>query len=516
VKRIFLFSSLLGFFIWTLIMPIASAHGLHGGRLDLPVPLWLYLYGAGGVVVLSFIVAGTFFGKMISFENYPRYNLLGNNFLHSLIKSHLVIRLSRLLGVLLLFLVVATGLFGTNLTYYNFAPVFVWVFWWVGMGFVVALFGNLWALVNPWSGIFTFIQFLHAKLTGKGRVVPLLTYPDRLGAWPVFLQLCIFVWIELIYPESSDPFFIGVMGVFYSVTTLLGMLLFGRHVWVRNGELFSVYFGLLSKLSPVEFRLSDDTVCLNCSDTKMCIPDGKGCVNCDECASLALGSIELNIRPFAVGLIKTEELTSGRLAFVLLMLSSVTFDGFMAASQWVKVVLNMKPTLSVLFGNNYILVVHTFGMAAFFMVFLLFYLLFTYVAFLLSDRDIPYRSATHKFLYSLLPIALAYNMAHYWTFLATVGQRIFSIASDPFGYGWDLFNTVGFVPKYGFINASFVWYSQVTLIVVGHVIAVFISHVIANQIVRNERRMLVSQLPILVLMVLYTVTSLWVLSQDIV
>lgn len=453
---------------------------------------------------------------MVSFEDYPTYNVLKNRFLQLLFTSRLTILFFRLLGVTLLFLVIATGLFGTDLTHYNLAPVFVWVFWWVGMGFVVALFGNLWELVNPWSGIFTFIQFFYTKLIGKRRIVPLLTYPDRLGVWPVFLQLCIFVWIELIYPESSDPFFIGVMGVFYSIMTLFGMLLFGRHVWLRNGELFSAYFGLLSKLAPTEFRLPDDTACLNCSDTKMCIPNGKGCVNCGECASHASGPIELNLRPFASGLIKTEELTSGQLAFVLLVLSSVTFDGFMAAGQWVEIVLNMKPTLSVFFGNNYILVAHTFGMAAFFIIFLLLYLLFTYLTFFLGDKQISYRSVTHKFLYSLIPIALAYNMAHYWTFLVTVGQRVFSIASDPFGYGWDLFNTVGFIPRYGFINAGLVWYSQITLIVLGHVIAVLISHIIANKIARNERRALVSQLPILGLMVVYTVASLWVLSLDIV
>jgi hypothetical protein len=93
---------------------------------------------------------------------------------------------------------------------------------------------------------------------------------------------------------------------------------------------------------------------------------------------------------------------------------------------------------------------------------------------------------------------------------------IISLVSDPYGWGWDLFGTADFEPRYGIVGAGFVWYSQVALIVVGHVIAVYLAHSTSLRLLRDPGRAFRSQLPMLVLMVLYTITSLWILAQPIV
>jgi len=120
------------------------------------------------------------------------------------------------------------------------------------------------------------------------------------------------------------------------------------------------------------------------------------------------------------------------------------------------------------------------------------------------------------FAYSLVPIALAYQAAHYYTLLLTEGQNIIYLISDPFGWGWNLFGTSGYDPNAGIVGAAFVWYSQVALIVGGHVVAVYLAHAIALRTARSPKLALRSQLPMVALMVLYTVTSLWILSQPIV
>ena len=107
-------------------------------------------------------------------------------------------------------------------------------------------------------------------------------------------------------------------------------------------------------------------------------------------------------------------------------------------------------------------------------------------------------------------------MAHYYTYLLIQGQMIVSLLSDPLGWGWNLFGTADFEPRYGIVGAGFVWYSQVALIVAGHVIAVYLAHSISLRLLRDPGRALRSQLPMLVLMVLYTMTSLWILAQPIV
>ena len=114
-----------------------------------------------------------------------------------------------------------------------------------------------------------------------------------------------------------------------------------------------------------------------------------------------------------------------------------------------------------------------------------------------------------------MPIAVAYQVAHYYTLLLVQGQAIVRHVSDPFGWGWDLFGTSGFTINAAVIGADTVWYSQIALIVAGHVIAVYLAHVTALRLFENYRRALWSQIPILVLMVLYTVSSLWILSQPI-
>jgi hypothetical protein len=127
-----------------------------------------------------------------------------------------------------------------------------------------------------------------------------------------------------------------------------------------------------------------------------------------------------------------------------------------------------------------------------------------------------FRQFAAAYAFSLVPIAIAYQMAHYYTYLLIQGQMIVSLISDPLGWGWNLFGTAGFEPRYGIVGASFVWYSQVALIVAGHVIAVYLAHSISLRLLRDPGRAFRSQLPMLVLMVLYTSTSLWILAQPIV
>ena len=120
------------------------------------------------------------------------------------------------------------------------------------------------------------------------------------------------------------------------------------------------------------------------------------------------------------------------------------------------------------------------------------------------------------FAYSLIPIALAYNIAHFITLLLIQGQLIVRLVSDPFGLGWDLFGTVGYSLNIGIINARILWFLSVALIVLGHVLAVYLAHRVAIRTFANRAIALRSQYPMLTLMVVYTVISLWIIAQPIV
>jgi hypothetical protein len=132
---------------------------------------------------------------------------------------------------------------------------------------------------------------------------------------------------------------------------------------------------------------------------------------------------------------------------------------------------------------------------------------------LLTQAQSPTLVLAQKFAFSIVPIAVVYNTAHYYTLLLTQGQAVVTLASDPFGLGWNIFGTAGFVPNVSIIRADLIWYSQVFLIVLGHVAAVYLAHSTALKIFKKPRLAIISQLPMLVLMVSYTLIGLWILSQ---
>jgi hypothetical protein len=297
------------------------------------------------------------------------------------------------------------------------------------------------------------------------------------------------------------------------------MAVFGKEVWLQKGEAFSVFFGILGKFAPTEVRVSDTELCKGCSSDCQTV-EGE-CIDCYECfAKAAPEDRQLNLRPWAVGLSLTEQAGLDRLVFVIFILAGVAYHTLVETPLWVD-----------LFGDT--LLSKTLGLLALPLLFLAIYLGFiklsqifvgVYLGFSkpgqLFGKDyapfrnhIPVRRLAAAYVYSLVPIAIAYLVAHYYTYLLVQGQTIIRLLSDPFGWGWNLFGTASYLNQAGFINADFVWYSQIVAIVAGHVVAIYLAHLVALRLLRDPRLAIRSQYPILALMVLYTIFSLWILSQ---
>ena len=120
-----------------------------------------------------------------------------------------------------------------------------------------------------------------------------------------------------------------------------------------------------------------------------------------------------------------------------------------------------------------------------------------------------------RFVVTLIPIAIAYHLAHYLTLLVTGGQMLIPLVSDPLGKGWDLFGTGGYVPNLALLDVRTVWTVLVAAIVVGHALAVYLGHVVALDAVPGRAAAIRSQTPLLLMMVVYTMASLWILAQPI-
>jgi hypothetical protein len=478
----------------------ALAHGFEG-RVDLPVPLWLYLYGSAAAVLLSFVVIGLFVGKEHAPHRYPRFDLLAVRPFRAVFAARPFLLGVRLASVALFLLVVFAGLFGSQSPGNNFAPTFVWITWWVGFSFFVGLVGNLWPPVNPWKILFEWADGLIKRLGIEDGLELNEPYPKGWGVWPALGLFFVFVWVELVFEGSATPLNIALFALLYSVATWCSMVLFGKETWLRRGEVFSVFFGVLGRFAPTEVRVTDPELCRECGRR---VEDG-GCVNCYECFARAdPKSRELNLRPPAVGLARPEEPTAGLLAFVVFMLSAVTYDGLMGTPLWAEAQKLPIPAAD------------TVGLLAVPLAFGILYLGFVKLSQLLGGGTVGFWRLATAYVFSLVPIAFAYQIAHYYTLLLFNGQMIFLQISDPFGWGWDLFGTAGYQLNNAVVGAAFVWYSQVALIVAGHVLAVYLAHAIALRSIGDPKRALRSQYPMVALMVFYTVFSLWILSQPIV
>jgi hypothetical protein len=489
-----------------------DAHGL-GRRYDLPVPLEFYLYAAGATVAVSFLLIAWFLRSTKERQGYRRINLLdyklGQMLMHPVCGFAF-----QFLGVWLLVMVVTTGLFGAQRTMGNFAPVFVWIIWWVGLAYVSALIGNLWLLVNPWRASFAWAETLYRYLR-PGRELSLhLRYPPAFGVWPSAILFLAFAWAELVYSGAAVPANVATMVLTYSAITWGGMFIFGRERWLKHGEAFSLVFGVLARFAPMELRVSQTTHCKNCAFE--CLDQQGECINCSECYKhVDQNAREWSLRPYAVGLLRDETASASMMVFVLLMLSTILFDGFLATAPWTELAMEFYAALPNL-GGNRLALIRTFGLIASWVLFLAVYGGVCYLISASSGRQLSTWESAMCFIYTLVPIAIAYHLAHYLTYLLVQGQFIIPLLSDPFGYGWDLFGTRDYLPDIAIVGARFTWYTSVITIVSGHVIAVYLAHVKAVQTIPDARAARRSQYPMTVLMVIYTFSGLWVLAQPIV
>lgn len=492
-------------------IPPAGAHGF-GQRYDLPVPLWLWVTGAAAAVVLSFVIIGLFVRRNPGIRGYPRVNLLRWR-LGRLLAGRPVQFAAQGVSVGLLLLVVTAGLIGDQNPTRNFAPIWVWVIWWVGFAYVSALAGNLWAAVSPWAAVFGWAEALVRRVGGGGLALG-LPYPRRLAMWPAIILFTAFAWIELVYSGRAVPAQLALMVSIYSLITWTGMFLFGRGMWLRHGDPFAAAFGLLARFSPTEIRVTDPAACRRCEAG--CRPGRDGCLDCGECFDRATpGAREWNLRPYGAGLQRTDDVTASMVVFVLLLLSTVAFDGVTATPAWARLESSLYAALTP-FGGARLTVIGTLGLLGFATIFGAVYWLFAAWMARAGGGDLSAGTVARLFVLSLVPIAIAYHLAHYFSYLLIQGQLVIRLASDPFGFGWNLLGTARFRPDIGVVGARFVWYTAVIAIVLGHIIAVYVAHAIALGRYPDRRAAVRSQVPMLILMVGYTIAGLWMVAQPIV
>lgn len=454
------------------------AHGL-GGRADLPLPTWMFGYGAAAAVLVSFAALALFW-PTARLEAGTRARDLGDA---SAPPWRVLAGVGRAVGLAVFAAVVVAAAIGDNSSRTNLAPVTVYVVFWVGVLFTSGLVGDVWRVLSPFDSLAAVARWLRGRLARRGArdapVTPDGSADDELdddeldddelddrGYWPAALGLLVFVWVELVYPDRAVPRTLFVLMGAYTVVMLAAAGRWGRD-WLREGEAFAALFGIIAHMAPL--YQGDDG--------------------------------HLRLRAPFVGLAHLEW-RPGLEAVVLVAIGSTSFDGLSRTQFWLDLTGDLSGdaatvanTAGLLWAVGIVTIAYAGAMRA----------AARLVGGPLSDREL--RAA---FIHSLVPIAVAYAVAHYFSLLVLEGQATIALASDPFGRGWDLFGTGSRVVDFTLVSPLTVAYVQCGAIVVGHVAGVVMAHDRAL-VLFDQRVVARSQYPLLAVMVLFTVGGLFLL-----
>ena len=449
---------------------VADAHGLVG-RQDLPIPRWLFAWAAAVVLVISFVALATLWPKpRLEEPREPRklftvpplpFEFLGG-----------------VIGIAAFVAVVYAGFAGAQTETANLANTTIFVVFWIGIPVLSVLFGDVFRVINPWRAAGRAIGSVAKRLGGDALPEP-LAYPERLGRWPAAAGILAFAWVELVYSGRSQPDQLAGMAVAYAATQLVGMSLYGVEQWCARADAFGVYFNLFSRLSPLHWR--NGTL---------------------ESRAPLSGLPTLNVVPGTVALLCT-------------MIGTTSFDGFSQGPTWT----SLAPHLQTFFKHFGFSEEH--ALEAGYTVGLVGVVLIVSGLYRLGIKGMrsiggPYSESdlARRFVHSLVPIALAYVVAHYCSFLLYQGQAMAYLASDPLGDGSDLFGTAHSTINYGVISATGVWYVQVVALVLGHASGLVLAHDRALVLYKRARDATRSQYWMLAVMVGFTSLGLWLLSAQ--
>jgi hypothetical protein len=432
------------------------AHGVRS-RGDLPLPGWMFVWGAAIALFVSFVALGALWKR-------PRLASMANGHMFAVSRKTTVSLawVGRIFMLALFLVTLTSGLFGTNDDDLSIAPVAFYVVAWVGAQVLSGVFGNIWHVVNPVVTIARFVESVRNRLSPNARdqrPAP----PGWVGMWPAALGLSVFLFFELAHPSSASPRVIGWVLLVHAGTSVALSARWGV-AWLAEHELFGALLNMISSMAPI--RLSRDGV---------------------------------TVRLPMAGL-TTMPVMTGTAAVLLIVLGGTTFDGF-SESEVGRSILG-RPSG---WGGSVVL---TAGM---FVSVLAVTLLFAAgTGWIARKTSTPWQQTTVDFIPTLVPIVLGYAIAHYALLLIDETQTFVFRLSDPAGQGWDLFGGADSRANLTLVGPTAIAWIQVVAILAGHVGGIMVAHDRSSERYKGSN-VFTSQSVMLVVMVLYSTLGLWLL-----
>jgi hypothetical protein len=443
----------------TAFVGVAGAHQIQSSRFTAPIPLSLLFGGAGVTVAATAAWLAITGERSATARTWPAFVIPA-----SIATPVRYVARTVFFGGFLV--VIARGFFGPQIAAENFATVFVWAVWFKGVGLLAILIGNPWRVLSPWRTLYDGL----ARIEGSD-IALFDAYPSWLGYWPAFAGFVVGIGIFenlTVIPRSPATTAVVIAG--YAAVMVLGAVAFGR-AWFRHADALAVLYRLFGRVAPVEFVTVDD-------------------------------GYRVVFRPPWTGCTRPVE-RFGLVAFVVATVYTVSFDGFTNTPEFQSLLFGLRDLLTT--GPGTSVLVYVLGLGGFIAAFI-----GVSVAMGIVGGSGEWREAAVAFAPTILPIAAAYEVAHNYPFVVERLGRLAAIA-------WSLaVSPMDPLSLLGWLSVPVFWGSQVLLIVAGHIIAVVAAHTVAVERYETLSRARRAHLPLVALMVGYTVLSLWIISRPVV
>ena len=458
--------SLMFFLIGTFVPASAFAH-VSERALILLLPTEFYIPAGIAVLILTILIA---YLTPVSFITslFLSYKFKVN--IHNYISVKAIENLKILISCIsLIFLItlIIFGYIGSRDPLANPLSLFIWSVWFMVMPVIQIIFGNVWAFLNPWYGF--------GRLFFKNKILFKLDQNYSLVFSSVgFLLFSLFMLVDI---APDDPDRLANIVTIYLLVNFIFMKIFGVD-WLKNGECFTSFYRLLSKLSWIWIK------------------EGKIYVG-------FFGSQLKDINTFP----------PMSVLFLSIILATLSFDGLNETFLWFKII-NVNPL--EFYGRSSVVIENSSGLIFFAILLFLIFSITIFLGHKFINEKVTFKNIIGINSIALLPIALAYHIAHYLTSFLVNIQYSYKVASDPLNNGMDLLNLGDFNVTTSFFNTietvKLIWFIQAAAIVIGHVIAVLLAHSICEGYLKTKSSILISQFPISIFMIGYTFLGLWILS----
>tara|TARA_B100000131_G_C18118279_1_gene611982 strand:- start:92 stop:1483 length:1392 start_codon:yes stop_codon:yes gene_type:complete len=455
------------FFLYVIIfLPFKANAHVSERALVLLLPTEIYI--PAGISVLIITILLTYFKPVLSNNFFKKKLLFSIDLNQKLIKSTQSI--ISIISLIFLFILLYIGWTGSRDPLGNPLPLFIWTIWFVLFPVLIIIFGNIWKFLNPWIGICRILNI------NSG----FINLNKNLNYIPAIFGFICFALFMLVYLAPNDPDILANVVFIYWMISFLLIIIFGE-TWLEKGECFSLFFNYISKISLV--WIENNKVFIGFFGFRL---------------------TQISFLPITFAF------------FISTILATLTFDGLNETFWWFNFI-NVNPL--EFYGRSSVVLENSLGLIGFVILLFFFFSLMVFLGLLIIKKH----NETFKVIgiqsVSLLPIAMGYHIAHYLTSFIVDIQYVITSLTDPFNNGSDIFGLGLIYQTTGFFNSidsvNLIWICQGSAIVIGHMLAVLISHSISHQYLHKKNFILISQIPISIFMVCYTFLGLWILSSPI-